>query len=403
MNLHSFKALGLSAITILLLCFLSAWIFVQMDNPLMLLFLLWGVFFNLAAVRMKIRPLKIVLLNIGMISTLLFLVELGALIWRKTHRTPQFRRDYRADWSQEHPVLGYGPKPGSTYLVVTTRGDRVLYDVSYSFDEDGLRVSPTKRGSPSEAVLFFGGSFTLGEGVENTETFAYLIGEKTELRTLNFGFHGYGGHQMLAALQSGWVEERLRGATPVHVIYTYINSHPARVAGLVPWSSEKGPYFQVVSEGRARQNGQFFRPGTFKDNVTYKIRRLALRKLKDSFLGYRLIFTTNRDRERWAAVVNESRLEVEKRWPGASFHAISLDQSEPEEIDRRLPQRLDALEVNNLAPFQEEPFLYQEGFFIEGDGHPSSLGHRLLADYILQNIIGGGAADGPVGQGKESR
>jgi hypothetical protein len=64
-------------------------------------------------------------------------------------------------------ALGVRPKPGlSTPATGYIRG-KEIYDVTYTFDEAGLRVSPPEAaGTPDDCVLFFGDSYTLGDGVQ---------------------------------------------------------------------------------------------------------------------------------------------------------------------------------------------------------------------------------------------
>jgi hypothetical protein len=52
----------------------------------------------------------------------------------------------------------------------------------------------------------FGCSFTFREGVEDREAMPYLVGELSKYIVYNFGFHGYGAHQMLSALEYGIVD-----------------------------------------------------------------------------------------------------------------------------------------------------------------------------------------------------
>lgn len=69
----------------------------------------------------------------------------------------------------DDPDLGYRILPLERRLEsVLKRADgSVIYDVGYSIDRNGLRV--TAEGKPP-AVWFFGDSFTFGEGVEDDET-----------------------------------------------------------------------------------------------------------------------------------------------------------------------------------------------------------------------------------------
>ena len=134
-------------------------------------------------------------------------------------------------------TLGVRPAPGLHTTAKMTYGGRTVYDVTYSFDEHGLRISPPdERGFEQPCVLFFGGSFTFGEGVEDDEAMPYRAGVRAAGRAAvrNFGFSGYGPHQMLAAIESGFVEEAAR-CTPRWAVYQAVYHHVLRAAGAWTW------------------------------------------------------------------------------------------------------------------------------------------------------------------------
>jgi hypothetical protein len=77
------------------------------------------------------------------------------------------------DRSTTHPhlihsqnSLGYVAKAG-TFRAVKTYGfgTRVVYDVNYSIDKNGLRIAPDSPKQNGPTVMFFGDSFTFGQGV----------------------------------------------------------------------------------------------------------------------------------------------------------------------------------------------------------------------------------------------
>jgi hypothetical protein len=74
-------------------------------------------------------------------------------------------------------ALGVRPKPD---FKTTAKGyirGKEIYDVTYTFDEAGLRIAPPEApGTPDDCVLFFGDSYTLGEGVDDDETMPYRNG-----------------------------------------------------------------------------------------------------------------------------------------------------------------------------------------------------------------------------------
>jgi hypothetical protein len=107
------------------------------------------------------------------------------------------------------PVLGY-VAPASTKRIarkVNGRTGEVIYEHQVTIGENGLRTTLPFNRLSKEAILFFGGSFTYGEGVGDDETLPAQVGKITKgrYRVYNFGLHGYGPQHMLAAVEHGLV------------------------------------------------------------------------------------------------------------------------------------------------------------------------------------------------------
>ena len=101
------------------------------------------------------------------------------------------------EWSRG--ILGYryrqGLQPLKAKLVGKTSG-RTIYDVIYSFDERGNRASsqpPDPQAHPQ--VIFLGGSFMFGEGLNDQDTLPSQFSMVAGRRVVNAGMHGYGSHQ----------------------------------------------------------------------------------------------------------------------------------------------------------------------------------------------------------------
>ena len=98
---------------------------------------------------------------------------------------------------QPDALLGYKP-PSQTQVTSTKRrkwNGALMYDVVYSMDAYSRRTTPVadldraSRGS----ILYFGCSFTFGEGVNDGETMPADVSRLVpEYRPYNYGFRGYG-------------------------------------------------------------------------------------------------------------------------------------------------------------------------------------------------------------------
>lgn len=91
--------------------------------------------------------------------------------------------------------------------VVRKIGDQVVYDFHLTIDQYGRRVvqHEEKDGPPAngkakdEFLLFFGGSFMVGEGLPDEQTLEYRLGEKLpQYKTYNYAVNGYGLGNVMA-------------------------------------------------------------------------------------------------------------------------------------------------------------------------------------------------------------
>jgi hypothetical protein len=152
--------------------------------------------------------------------------------------------------------------PGAVVRVSKLHEGEVIYDVVQTISPAGFRVTPPEPAGPPSvkgSVLFFGCSYTFGEGVQDDETlpaqFQRLSGGRW--RALNFGVPGAGAHELLTILEEG--RERstlLEEAPPVLAIYTALGDHPLRaVGGAGTWQAGR-PRYELI-DGLATRAGSF--------------------------------------------------------------------------------------------------------------------------------------------------
>ena len=106
---------------------------------------------------------------------------------------------------QSDDILGYRPIKNTVKLSARRYyRDELLYDVRYTIGPDGLRQSMPfgDVNSPAGCVVFFGGSFTYGEGVNDHETMPFQVGQLTS-------FHQPG--DLVHSLGVSWCQEQPQG------------------------------------------------------------------------------------------------------------------------------------------------------------------------------------------------
>lgn len=136
---------------------------------------------------------------------------------------------------------GYRLRPGAR--------DRARYfdfDVTYTVDDDGYRVTPTPA-SPKGTVFFAGASFTFGEGVEDHEAFPHLMGTDywPEYKVVNAGVGGWGPTQAYRSI----LDALERPVAPNLVVYSLIPDHFYR-------SHYRAPVTEPATQTLALEQGE---------------------------------------------------------------------------------------------------------------------------------------------------
>lgn len=115
---------------------------------------------------------------------------------------------------QVHPVLGYGPTPDVSGLMML----KLPPDIAFAFDGERCRVAELgmDREEKAPVMLFLGGSFTLGEACSATETYPALVAKHFNGIERNRGFSAYGLSQMVLIAR-----EVIPRTTPEYVFAQY--------------------------------------------------------------------------------------------------------------------------------------------------------------------------------------
>lgn len=225
----------------------------------------------LLGLKTKIFTLKILFFNISAIFFALFLYECF-LCLRNTlltngktiHTLAQISEGY----TSANPDLGYGSKKDGVFTAMKTINNELIYDVSYTI-KDGIRYTPNSNEKSQNCVLFFGCSFVLGEGLSDTSTLPFFFNQyaNNNYRVLNYGFEGYGPHQMLAIIENR-VPKDIRFDKKKIAIYSFLPAHIARAAGYSQWD-QKGPRYEII-DGSLRKVGTFTKlPGIIVNQLSY--------------------------------------------------------------------------------------------------------------------------------------
>lgn len=349
--------------------------------------------------RAAVRALWI---NMAVLFATLGLAEL--YVW--SHEPLEREMQYGEGFFLPDETLGYKPAAGRTLSHRTEARGRLLYEVQYTIDQDGLRATEatdSEQTAGASCLVFFGDSFTFGEGISDGQTMPAQVRKKLggTVRVVNFGFLGYGPHQMLATLQGGRLESQGH-CRPSHVIYQAIPSHVSRAAGLESWDPN-GPRYVLEDATRIRRTGHLDEAPAQSSLDWYRRwhQRIPwqIRKAFDRSALHRLILRSHRtvepqDVALFAGIVEEARSILERRYPDAQFHVLLWDfEGEQSIVDQMLPllreHKLDLHPISDILPnFPSDEGRYEISPY---DRHPNALAHELIAEFVVHHLVGNGS------------
>lgn len=343
----------------------------------------WSVACFVAMLLSRSRPMRILLFNVGAV---LLIAAVAEAYVRWTDESAESRH---ARLEMSHPevlyipddTLGYRPAADSRTSARFSFDDRLIYDIAYTFDGEGLRVGlPAQTGDDDSCVLFFGCSYTFGAGVNDDQTMPYLVGleAKGRYRVRNFGYSGYGPHQMLAAIESGLVE-RAAHCVPQYAIYMALPHHVVRASGRW-WNDRSGPRFTVQA------NGELMRDGSFADDRILDGLKGMLGGLSTAVQLLGNPPATESDVALFHRIVQRSRDLLQNRFPGIQFHVLYWDFGGPEVFTN--DSEAAGIPVHRLSKLlPTDPAELERTYQIEHDGHPNPQAHALIAEYVVTAIL----------------
>ncbi len=340
----------------------------------------------LAVVAMLVEKVSLRVLFICLCcvcSTLVF-----ANYWYGKHKPEEFRTvvtgSIATDYYVPDPVRGYWSRPNVSVKAHAECGGEEVYDVTYSTDARGRRVSFPSIDA-REAVIIFGDSYARGEGLNDNQTWAWLLGEASHGRyqVFNYSFHGYGPHQTLALLEHG-LDEDLSKYKKLTFIYNLIGSHVRRSAGLGRWDAE-GPHYVL-------EDGKLYRGGTFKDRTqeefdavdTGTSNHFLADLLRQSPLWVR-VHDAYADRFGYRAKLLTSILAhsfeiIKAKWPGSRMIVVAWPGSD----GLALPLTKEGVVVAKVEPWLPNYSENEYHYRYQCDRHPNPKAAALVADGLLR-------------------
>lgn len=112
------------------------------------------------------------------------------------------------------------------------RYSREIFDAMYTLNEKNRRITPRPSARPDADLLLFGCSLTFGFGLNDEETWAWLLAKDLgpSWRVENYAFNAFGAQQMLLYLERKMIDPP---TAPIRqAIFLAIHDHIRRNSGL---------------------------------------------------------------------------------------------------------------------------------------------------------------------------
>lgn len=280
------------------------------------------------------------------------------------------------------------PNFDDDFTVIGSRSSRLKYKVHYTIDKSGRRIGfePKKH---NQTFVFLGCSFTFGTGVNNEESFPYMFGNKTGVRTYNLGVPGSSPATILYRMRNEKVSllENIQGEN-VTVVLTIIPEHVTRLIGTThlfrdPMYFKLHPYFYLSGDKLEMQSSFSSEPG-FKKHIISGISRSNFL----SVLNFELPFLQENDYLLFARVVEEIQNRMKENKKVSRFAVALFPTGRGQAKFDGALKMLKKLNIEVLDySFIKSTFMLGTSYSLKYDGHPSPLTYDLYTDLLAFDLI----------------
>ncbi|NUN06406.1 MAG: hypothetical protein HUU57_11655 [Bdellovibrio sp.] len=285
-------------------------------------------------------------------------------------------------------LQGFFAPPGKVHSRAYTKHRDLLYDVHFTFDQRSRRITP-EVSHARNALLAFGDSYTLGEGVNDEESFPYVLGTyRASTQVYNLGLMGGSANQTLYEVTK-LPEKRLPDLPDQEVtaIYTFMVDHLERLICRSLCLTAQGMW-RLNQPFYSLKNGRPYFEGAFSD-----------RKVLNSFYtwfhqsaivqGTGMVLPPQFTQEHFdffATMMVEIRDVLKTKYPKLKFYVVMYPgSSDPYGSDLTAACKKRGLNVLNYASV-DITGLAQKRERIAGEGHPSPIAHMILARLLNRDL-----------------
>lgn len=283
--------------------------------------------------------------------------------------------------------------PAKSYWLTKNHNNNELYRNKVHLNELGLRItaSDEKKGHFEKHLFFVGCSFTMGQGVENYETFSYQVSKVLpHYQVRNFGFRGAGIQDLLYFWQHLDLQQ-LSSQKEGLLIITLIPDHFSRLTlgwRYLDWAFPFATNYEVTDQ-----------EAIFKELLSQSWKYRWANQIKDWGLSYwwlrmthaHSLYLIKQSIPKMPVVLESIKKEYLKRYPRGRFIVtwmlddLITPMREREMFYKGLKERnIEYWEAKNN--FEVNELITKNEWHISHDDHPTNHAHKLYAKELIQKI-----------------
>ncbi|MDN5210584.1 hypothetical protein QQ020_00955 [Fulvivirgaceae bacterium BMA12] len=338
--------------------------------------------------KSKIRRLQHLALVFISSVTPAILIELifAAVLCFQGGTTFNTSGSYTKKFFKYDKLLGYTCIPdikvNSIKKVINGQDTLAVYNVRYTIDSLSRRLTPltAKSKLDKQYALFFGCSFTFGEGVNDDETYPYYF-SKTDSAFIpyNYGLCGYGTQQMLAKLQAGNLRAAISEPNGI-AVYLHIPMHINRVIGDMfvhnIWGANM-PCYDLEA-------GELIHKGSFKNGRPFISKLYSFLGKSNALRYFNVNFPVKMNSHHFdvtSRLIEKSYQTYKRQFGNDNFFVVIYHQSD--EIKSRLQKKgIKVLDYSDTFDISAKEFQIHPQY----EKHPNAHAYQILAEKLLADI-----------------
>jgi len=322
---------------------------------------------------------KIILLFIYVLSVALFLIACGEMFLRFTEHESE-NEGSRVVISTPSPFfiadqkLGYAMHSGEFHV---SQNDNVKWISTH--DKDGHRITSSETRTDTASLWIFGCSFTYGWGLNDQDTYSYLLQKRfPNMGVKNFAIGGHGTLQTLIQLE----DELKKTAPPKTIIVAYGDFHDIRNVGsplhlkafnrIKQMSAFRYPYAHFTNNMLSVSYAKLDYSG-----IPFSNKLRILKFIEDQYDQY---IDKSLDRQNITRILLLKIATICKE-NDIRFLLAGINRTD------KTKEMLRLVSSKDIVTFDMSVDLSSAEFIVKFDGHPNEKAHRHYADVISEHIV----------------